>query len=114
MWPLFPEDRYTGFSRLDERFLSIIQGKYLGKALKRTLLNRKVNPFHFGNMGMMASLGGQSAMADLPKGTVTGRKAWWLWRSVYLTKLVGFRKKLRLLGDWFQVRLFGRDTSRIP
>jgi NADH:ubiquinone reductase (non-electrogenic) len=90
------------------------QGKYLGKALTRRLKEKPVKPFHFNNLGMMASLGNNRAMADLPKGAVTGRVAWWMWKSVYLTKLVGWRNKIRLLNDWIHTRLFGRETSRIP
>lgn len=90
------------------------QGKYLGKAMARRLKNKPVTPFHFHNLGMMAYLGDHQAMADLPKGAVTGRLAWLMWKSVYFTKLVGWRNKIRLLGDWLHARLFGRETSRIP
>jgi len=90
------------------------QGKYLGKALCRQLQNKPLEPFRFKNLGMMASLGNSTAMADLPKGAVTGRVAWWMWKSVYLTKLVGWRNKIRLLNDWIHTRLFGRETSRFP
>jgi NADH:ubiquinone reductase (non-electrogenic) len=89
------------------------QGRYLGKALRRRLRGKDVKPFRFRHLGMMASLGDKTAMADLPKGSIKGRTAWWIWRSVYFTKLMGGRNKLRLLGDWLHTRLFGRETSRI-
>jgi NADH:ubiquinone reductase (non-electrogenic) len=90
------------------------QGRYLGKALRREERNKPVKPFRFRNRGMLASLGDSRALADLPVGSVKGRWAWWFWRSVYLTKLVGWRNKWNVLRDWMVTALFGRETSRIP
>jgi len=90
------------------------QGRYLGKALTRSARGKEINPFRFHNLGTLAYIGSRRALADLPVGKVKGRTAWLFWRSVYLTKLVGLRNKLNLLGDWIDTRIFGRDISRFP
>jgi NADH:ubiquinone reductase (H+-translocating) len=45
--------------------------------------------------------------------------AWWLWRSIYLSKLPRFEKKLRVVLDWTLDLLFTKDlvqfqTFRAP
>jgi NADH dehydrogenase len=42
----------------------------------------------------------------------SGFVAWWLWRTIYLSKLPRFEKKVRVALDWFLDLLFFRRTSR--
>jgi NADH:ubiquinone reductase (non-electrogenic) len=85
------------------------QGIYLGKILS----GKKTKPFYFQSMGMLASLGSGSAIADLGTLRFRGLLAWWFWKAAYLTRLVSLRNKLSVLFDWFKVKLFGRNTARI-
>ncbi len=73
---------------------------------------RHAPPFDFTNFGMLAYIGANQALADLPGIKVSGRIAWLFWRSVYLTKLVSFANKVKVLFDWGKAAVFGRDTSR--
>ncbi|ACO64504.1 predicted protein [Micromonas commoda] len=41
----------------------------------------------------------------------SGRFAFLLWKSVYVTKQVSFRNRVLILFDWMKTRVFGRDTS---
>lgn len=90
------------------------QGKYLARALDRRRQGKPADadPFQFKASGMLAYIGGGEALADLPKVKWSGRGAWLFWRSVYLTKLVSFANKSKVLFDWAKARLFGRDLSR--
>jgi NADH dehydrogenase FAD-containing subunit len=88
------------------------QGQYLARALDRLRQGKPVEPFKFKASGMLAYIGGGEALADLPQVKWSGRGAWLFWRSVYLTKLVSFANKSKVLFDWFKARLFGRDLSR--
>lgn len=87
------------------------QGKYLARALNRKAAGRPVKPFVYRDMGMLAYIGDNRALANLPGHPWRGFFAWLLWRSVYITKLVGFRNKVRVLFDWFKTLLFGRDIA---
>jgi NADH:ubiquinone reductase (non-electrogenic) len=42
---------------------------------------------------------------------VSGRLAFFLWRSVYAVKQVSTRTRVLVLFDWVKTRVFGRDTS---
>ncbi|HVS03174.1 MAG TPA: FAD-dependent oxidoreductase [Thermoanaerobaculia bacterium] len=88
------------------------QGKYLGRALARLLRGRPVAPFTAHSFGMLAYIGGGRALADLPHVKWSGRTAWLFWRSVYLTRLVSFPNKVKVLFDWAKAAVFGRDLSR--
>ena len=88
------------------------QGKYVARALEAERQGRKAEPFQFHASGMLAYIGGGQALADLPQVKWSGRGAWLLWRSVYLTKLVSPANKVKVLFDWLKARLFGRDLSR--
>jgi len=42
----------------------------------------------------------------------SGFIAWWLWRSVYLAKLPGFAKKVRVAIQWSLDLLFARQVEQ--
>lgn len=85
------------------------QGIHLGKALS----GRRSRPFTFRSMGMLASLGSGSAIADLGTFRLKGLLAWWFWKTAYITRLVSLRNKISVAFDWLKVRIFGRNTARI-
>jgi len=85
------------------------QGIFLG----REISNRRNGEFSFKSMGMLASLGSGSAIADLGTFQFKGLLAWWFWKAAYITRLVSLRNKLSVLFDWIKVRFFGRNTARI-
>jgi NADH dehydrogenase len=56
--------------------------------------------FSFSTLGQLASLGRRSAVAQVFGLKLSGIVAWWLWRTVYLMKLPGLDRKLRVATDW--------------
>ncbi|PWY91996.1 hypothetical protein BO70DRAFT_348450 [Aspergillus heteromorphus CBS 117.55] len=76
--------------------------------------------FSFRNMGTLAYIGDAKALMQiphdggnkyLPEG-LTGRMAWFVWNSAYLTMSISWRNKLRVAFRWLMNNLFGRDVSR--
>jgi NADH:ubiquinone reductase (H+-translocating) len=66
-----------------------------------TLHGRPLRTFDFKGLGKMTALGHRSAVAELPGGIkVSGFVAWFLWRSIYLTKLPGWGRRLRVASAW--------------
>ena len=43
----------------------------------------------------------------------SGFIAWWLWRTVYLAKLPGLAKKLRVMVGWTLDLFFGREIEQM-
>jgi NADH dehydrogenase len=77
---------------------------------------RPAKPFRFRSLGALCVVGHQTACAELkapfgPKTTVrfSGLIAWLMWRGVYLSKLPGVERKVRVLVDWVMDLFFPRD-----
>jgi len=56
--------------------------------------------FSFGGLGKMGSLGRRSAVAELFGFRISGFPAWWLWRTIYLAKLPGWARRLKVATSW--------------
>jgi NADH dehydrogenase len=56
--------------------------------------------FAFKALGKMGALGHRSAVAEIFGVKLSGFLAWWLWRTVYLSKLPGLDRKIRVAVDW--------------
>ena len=48
----------------------------------------------------MGALGHRSAVAEVFGVKLSGFLAWWLWRTIYLMKLPGLDRKIRVAVDW--------------
>jgi NADH dehydrogenase len=56
--------------------------------------------FMFTALGKMGALGRRSAVAEIFGIKLSGFLAWWLWRTIYLMKLPGLDRKIRVATDW--------------
>ncbi len=56
--------------------------------------------FAFRALGKMGALGHRSAVAEVFGVKLSGFLAWWLWRTIYLLKLPGLERKIRVATDW--------------
>jgi NADH:ubiquinone reductase (non-electrogenic) len=88
------------------------EGYYLGRSLNRLARGKTVKPYRYRNLGMLAYIGSNEALADLEAVKGHGFSTWLFWRSVYLTRLVSWKNKILVLFDWFKTFVFGRDVSR--
>ena len=63
----------------------------------------------FKPLGVLASLGRRSAVAEILGFRFSGFFVWWLWRTIYLFKLPGLDRKLRVAMDWTLDLFFSPD-----
>ena len=88
------------------------QGKLLGANIAAVLTSdASPRPFAFTGLGELASIGHRAAVAEILGMKFSGFFAWWLWRSVYLSKLPGIERKLRVMIDWTLDLFFPRDIT---
>jgi len=93
---------------------AIREGSVLARNIVAVLRGVPTKAFHYNSLGMMASLGGHKAVAQLPGDRVlSGFWAWFLWRTYYLSRLPGLDRKLRVAFDWTLELLFPRDISEL-
>jgi NADH dehydrogenase len=69
--------------------------------------------FKYKAMGMLAPLGRRSAVAEILGVKFSGFVAWFMWRSIYLSKIPGFDRKIRVALDWFLDMFLPRDIVRL-
>ncbi len=89
------------------------QGTHTGRNLARLIRGRPLRPFRYFNYGALVSVGEHFAAVDLLGVRMSGAVAWFIWRTLYLTKLVGFGNKVRVVLDWTLDLLVERSISQI-
>jgi NADH dehydrogenase len=76
------------------------QAACVARNIAATVRGGRQEAFAFTAVGKMGSLGRRSAVAEIFGVKVSGFLAWWLWRTIYLMKLPGLDRKLRVATDW--------------
>jgi NADH dehydrogenase len=76
-------------------------------------------PFRFKMIGLLASIGRRAGVAEIFGVRFSGFVAWCLWRAIYLSKLPGLQKKVRVAIDWaldivFSKEIVQTSTLRSP
>lgn len=79
---------------------AIQQGSRLAKNLNRIAKNRPLKPFHYKDLGTMATIGRNKAVADLHGLRLHGFFAWAMWLTIHLRSILGVRNKVMVLLNW--------------
>ncbi len=89
------------------------EAKVLASNIIGVLDGRPPQPFVYSTLGMMGSLGHCKAFGQLLKVRVRGVPAWFVRRTYYLLQMPGWRRRLRIMIDWFFALLFQPDIVKI-
>ncbi|MBI1972894.1 NAD(P)/FAD-dependent oxidoreductase [Candidatus Woesearchaeota archaeon] len=92
---------------------AVKEAKVLAQNILHDIRKQPLKQFTFKQSGLLVSVGKRFAVAEIHGIKFKGFFAWWLWRTIYLTKLVGFRNKLTVAYDWTLNLFFPRDTTQI-
>jgi NADH dehydrogenase len=87
------------------------EGRQAGRNIVATIRQGTLQPFAFTTLGHLVPLGHRSAVADILGLRLHGFFAWWLWRTIYLGKLPGLERKVRVALDWTLDLVFPRDIT---
>jgi NADH dehydrogenase len=85
------------------------QGKVLAKNVRAVILGGKRVSFTFSTIGLLAATGRRTGVAQILGVNFSGFLAWFLWRTIYLSKLPRLEKKLRVALDWMLDLFFSKD-----
>jgi NADH:ubiquinone reductase (H+-translocating) len=112
-------DRKTGDYHPPTAKHALREGKTLARNLIASVQGGAMKPFSFSTIGQLAAIGQRAGVARIFGVKFSGFTAWWLWRTIYLSKLPRFEKKLRVALDWTLDLIFGKDlvqfqTFRAP
>jgi NADH dehydrogenase len=95
------------------------EGKIAAQNLIAEIKGNAKKPFVFSTIGLLASIGRRTGVARILGKNFSGFIAWWMWRTIYLSKLPSFEKKVRVALDWTLDLIFSKDlvqflTFRAP
>ena len=88
---------------------ALAEGKVVGDNVAAAMLGKPLKPFRFRAIGVLVGLGHRTAAAEIRGWRFSGLLAWFMWRSIYLSKLPGMEKKVRVALDWAIDLFFPRD-----
>jgi NADH dehydrogenase len=89
------------------------EGTAAAENIARSLRSLRPRPFHYKNLGVLAVIGRNAAVADLNGKTFSGFPAWVLWLGIHIAWLIGFRNRLLVLVNWAWNYLFPRRSVRL-
>jgi NADH dehydrogenase len=85
------------------------QGRVLAGNIQGSIRGGSKKAFVFSTLGQLAAIGKRTGVAQVFGLNFSGFLAWWLWRTIYLSKLPRFEKKCRVALDWSLDLLFSKD-----
>jgi NADH dehydrogenase len=110
------EDGKTGNPCPPTAQFALREARTLARNIRAAIQGRALQPFHFDSLGALCVVGHQTACAELTipfarqkSMRFRGLLAWLLWRGIYLGKLPGLERKVRVLTDWVIELFFPRD-----
>jgi NADH dehydrogenase len=92
---------------------AIREGRVVAQNIVAAIYGRPLRSFSFRTIGLLASIGRRTGVARIFGFNFSGFFAWWMWRTIYLSKLPGLDKKIRVAFDWTLDLLFPKDVCAV-
>jgi NADH dehydrogenase len=108
-----PDIRNPGKSHPLTAQHAIRKCKVVAQDTTAVLLGRRLRSFSFRTIGLLASIGRRTGVARILGFNFSGFFAWWMLRTIYLSKLPGLDKKVRVAFDWTLDLLFPKDVCAV-
>ena len=85
------------------------EGVVLAQNILAAVHGRAQKKFSFKTLGLLASIGRRVGVARVFGFNFSGFTAWWMWRTIYLSKLPTLQKKISVALAWTQDLFFAKD-----
>jgi NADH dehydrogenase len=79
---------------------AIQEGEYAAHLIARRLRNEKVEPFRYWDKGALATIGRNSAVAQIGPFQFSGYLAWLIWLFVHILYIVEFESRVLIVFKW--------------
>jgi NADH dehydrogenase len=112
-------DRHSGRPHPPTAQHALREAKRVAGNILAVMRGEAPQRFAFRTIGQLAAIGRRTGVARVFGVNFSGFIAWWLWRTIYLSKLPRLEKKIRVAIDWTLDLLFTKDfvqflTVRAP
>jgi NADH:ubiquinone reductase (H+-translocating) len=85
------------------------EGVVLARNILATIHGKPLHEFRFKTLGLLASIGRRVGVARVFGLNFSGFLAWWMWRTIYLSKLPRLEKKVTVAMEWTLDLFFTKD-----
>ncbi|HXR79676.1 MAG TPA: hypothetical protein VN763_02110, partial [Saprospiraceae bacterium] len=92
------EGEYKGHPQVAQP--AIQEARCLAHNLNAKAKGKPIKPFHYKDLGSLATIGRNKAVADLPFIKTQGFIAWVLWLVVHLKSILGVKNQIFVLFNW--------------
>ena len=99
---------YPGVSQV-----AMQQAAHAAKMILRSIEHQPRRRFRYRDLGSMATIGRNAAVADLGWARLSGFAGWLLWLFIHLVWLIGFRNKLIVMLQWAGAYLTYQRSVRL-
>ena len=82
------------------------EGKHAAVTISALVRNGEASPFRYKDPGIMATIGRNSAVAELGAVRLSGFLGWLMWLGVHLVNVISFRSRVLVLVNWAWDYLF--------
>ena len=107
---LVPDVRSDGYHPPTAQH-ALREGRAAARNVAAAVLGGRKKPFRFSTLGQLATIGRRTGVANVLGVNFSGFVAWWLWRTIYLSKLPRLEKKVRVALDWTLDLCFAKDFA---
>src|SRR5262249_41335807 len=87
------------------------EGRTVARNVVAAIRGGSKRPFRFSTLGQLAAIGRRTGVANVFGIRFSGFIAWWLWRTIYLSKLPRLEKKVRVALEWTLDLCFANDFA---
>jgi NADH dehydrogenase len=88
---------------------AIREARTAARNIAASIAGRPLERFEFSTVGQLAAIGRRTGVARVFGCNFSGFLAWWLWRTIYLSKLPRLDRKIRVALDWTLDLIFAKD-----
>ncbi|MGD9598122.1 MAG: NAD(P)/FAD-dependent oxidoreductase [Steroidobacteraceae bacterium] len=94
--------------------VALQQGRYAAGCILADQRGTPRGVFRYRDKGQMATIGRQRAICEIGRFEFGGRLAWWLWLTVHIMGLTGFRSRASVILQWgWSFFTYGRGARLI-
>ncbi len=76
------------------------QGAHAARNIVRAIDGKPLEPFHYRDYGILATIGRGAAVGDVFGLRISGVFAWFFWLFLHIFWLIGFRNRIAVMGEW--------------
>jgi NADH dehydrogenase len=80
--------------------VAVQEGPHAAANVVHTVRDEPREPFHYRDMGILATIGRKAAVASFGRVRLSGLTAWLVWLFVHIFLLIGFRNRFLVLFGW--------------